>query len=134
MIVRIARSSESGSDAFIPLRFDAERGQWLPITSTSYESAIGAAEACLAHQLKQWRELHQQSQIVRALCEHPGFDFQNDGIDAGMVRTAARDLACQIEALDIELPRMLDGPGEHDQVPLDGILVEVEITTDPADN
>ena len=134
MIVRIARSRDS--EAFIPLRFDIERGQWLPIATgdSMHGSAMAAIEACLAHQLKMWRTLHQQALVLRALCEHPGFEFQSDGIDSDTVRTAARDLASQLEALDLELPRLLDKPGAPELVALDGVLVEVEITTDPTDN
>ena len=119
MIARVQHSEESEQDRFVPLRFDSERNQWVPLVpGESFEQPMDAGQACLGHLLASWRDLERLGRLLRVLCEHPGFQFESDGIDSDMVRVEARALASLLEAMSIELPELLREPTRADNVRL----------------
>ena len=133
MIVRIPISGPLGPHEFVPLYFDPELNQWLPIVEgESYLSEFEAGEACLDYLLARWRKLQRVARLLRALCEHPGFTFESDGIDADMVRAEARALVDRMEVISIEMPRLLQEPARGDGVEVEELVLAVELDSGPA--
>ena len=131
MIVRIAHPEEADQHAFIPLRYHSETGQWVSLLPDGafFESEFEAGIICVGHLRSLWTGILRGSRLVRALCEHPEFEFDADGVDANMIRKEARTLARQVEAASHELERLLQKPVVGDKLAVDGALLEVELTT-----
>ena len=128
MIVRKPHPDDPARVVFVPLVLDRQRQQWQPMQDKgrplAFENQGDALKLVLAYHLDGWRELHEQLRLVRALSEHPGFDFSGDGIDADMVKRQVLALAARAEMLDAVLPRVLDEPTDADTVTIgDGLRV-----------
>lgn len=131
MIARIHHPERPDVQVFIPLGYDAQTHAWHSLVEpgTFCYQRMDAARRCLEHTLRNWGILEEESRLMRALCEHPQFEFFNDGIDDRMVSNRARSVVNQIERLSNELSTLLDEPGENDIVMIDGDQLHVDDVT-----
>jgi hypothetical protein len=123
---------DPGRAVFSPFRYDRQSGHWVPIESAdaAFLADIDAGRVCVAHFRRRWQPINKAARILRALCEHPGFEaFQGDGIDGIIIRDAARELSLNIAIAGADVERLLDEPGEDDVFCIRGKLYQVNPVT-----
>lgn len=120
---------------FVPLACNHQGLVWAPLqhggAPCAFEDASAATAALFVQVLAQWDDVHNLGRVLRALCEHPAFNFSEDGIDAHMVRHQARALSARALQLDDTIRNLLAEPGVA-QV-MDEIPEGVELAMDSAD-
>ena len=109
MFARSAPTEETEDPTFIPLHYDPETDTWVSLLpeDKSCERELDAARVCLEHVLPRWAVVVHMSRTLRALCEHPGFEFHGDGIDSDMVRRHARVLSKSVHMMSDDLENLL---------------------------
>jgi hypothetical protein len=124
MIGRIKHPQQPGKVAFVPLRYDREQGEWVSLLpdDQSCDQAIDASRACLGRILPKWSDIVRACRVLRALCDHPQFEFEGDHLDADMVRQEARTLASFVESLRVDLEHLLQEPQADDRVRIAGVV------------
>jgi hypothetical protein len=126
MIGKQPQGKDGGKRLYVALMFLRQLNQWRALEG-EHKTALDAGRACLAAFLPEWREINENARILRVMCEHPKFDdFYTDGIDAGMIRRAARNLSKSIELQNDNIERLLDAPGNEDLVALGNGLYELD--------
>ena len=128
MIVRMAHPDDPAREVFVPVVLDRQSQTWVPAQDKgrplAFEDLGDAIKLAHVYLLNDWQEVHEQVRLVGALGRHPGFDFENDGLDAGMVQRQMQALARLTEMFDEVLPRVLDAPSVDDTVVIaDGLQV-----------
>ena len=121
MIARIPHPTQPGEHLYRPMRFDLDRGAWVPIllpgaANGTYPDHAAAVAACMAHLMDLWQHFQDEVAVLRALCEHPNFECDNDGIDDRMIRKRAQSLDARTVLLDQTLRRLLDAPEPADHL------------------
>jgi len=138
LLVRILHPENPKQHAFVPVHYNPETAEWVSLVAdgTYFESEFDAAHVCVDHLTTLWTEIARIIRVIRALCEHPAFEFHGDGVDDEMVRFQARALARCIEPMTEELSLLLQEPGVRDRIDVDGALIAIHIDIDshPADD
>lgn len=131
MIVRIPHPALPNVQVFQPVYFEIQAGAWRSLCApgTFFYQAIDAARVCLIHALRTWQTLVEEIRVLRALCEHPLFDFQRDGVDSEMVQRFAKRITKRIEAITRDLAVLLHEPGEDDEIMIGGERLRVDNIT-----
>ena len=120
MIIQREHPTSPGTPVYIPLCFDFEQGTWRPIPGSLpfYPDRSEAMACCAQHLHGLWKGLAHDMAVVRAMSEHPNFELHADGINDAMIRTAARRATDRALFVEEHLERLLDAPGDRDQVDL----------------
>ncbi len=114
--------TKQGTTVYIPFRYDLDDGTWTSMlaSSGSFADPLEAAKVCLVDVVSKWEQIVTDASMLRALCEHPEFDFDGDCIDSRMIRAQARSVGENVKLMAEDLRRLLDSPGEQDIIDLDG--------------
>ena len=131
MIVRVEHPQQPGVQVFVPLHYDRDAGAWRALVESGayfYQEA-DAARMCLERVLTSWKTIAAESAVLRALCEHPRFQFDEDGIDDKMIRVHARSIEERVRRIDHELYRLLSEPEEHENIICEGERLQVDEIT-----
>lgn len=127
MIARREHPEQPGIYVYVPLRM-ADDGTWEPLAGAEgfFHQAIDAAKMCTDAFRRKFVEIAKQARLLRALCEHPRFEFEFDGIDSEMVQESAKTLSRLIfEEVD-NVARLLSEPGEEDDIVIGGATYDVD--------
>ena len=108
-------------NGYIPLRFHARRADWRPLLGQGEFCAreIDAGRICHKHVLELWVDTVLKVRTARALCEHPNFVFAGNGIDSDLIRAQMVEAANALEAMTLDLERLLDPPEPSDTIRLE---------------
>lgn len=131
MIARIQHPEHPDVQVFIPLGYDVHKHVWHSLVKPGafcYQR-VDAARRCLEHALRNWSSLEEESRVMRALCEHPQFEFFNDGVDDTMLTNRAQSVVDQIAQISTELTTLLDEPDANDVIVIDGDRLHVDHVT-----
>ena len=118
MIVRIKHPGLPDGQVFVPLAYDRDKDAWVPIVEKGdfFHRETTAISVCLLHVLEAWKSITSETALLRALCEHPLFRFEEDGIDDQMIRERAQVLHRHVRLIQLDLHRLLDEASEGDEV------------------
>lgn len=125
MIGRRRHPRKRSRHVFIPLRRN-EHHTWVSLLGRGFrEKAFQAAELCADDLARRYREFARHSRILRALCEHPEFEFIFAGIDSDTVREQAQRLDELIQAENENVAHLLDPPGQEHRIRIGGVRMRV---------
>ena len=108
-------------NGYMPLRFHARRADWRPLLGQGEYCAreIDAGRICHKYVMELWADTVLKVRTARALCEHPNFVFADNGIDSKLIRNQMVEAANALEAMTLDLERLLDPPEPSDTVRLE---------------
>lgn len=127
MIARREHPEQSGKYVYVPLRM-AEDGTWEPLVGQEgfFHHAMDAGKWCAEQLRRRFVEIAKEARLLRALCEHPQFDFDADGIDSEMVRERARALSRLVVGEVDNVARLLSEPRADDDIVIGGVAFDVD--------
>jgi hypothetical protein len=127
MIARREHPEQSGKYVYVSLRM-AEDGTWEPLAREggAFLHAIDAGKWCAEELRRTFVEIAREARLLRALCEHPRFEFDFDGIDSEMVRDRAKALSRLVAGEIDNVARLLSEPREDDDIVIGGVAYEVD--------
>ena len=125
MIARKAHPRDSRRWVFVPLIFDRQRGEWVPLAGPEGYRAdeMDAARVCVGAFQEAWADIEDVTRRLRAFCDHPAVvEFAGDGIDGEMLSRSTRILSEAVEIANVNVERLLDGPTGDDKIRIAGVL------------
>lgn len=126
-----AAPEDSTQCVFVPLAYDHESGRWVSLVENDgfFHHDIDAGRVCAQGLGDRFARVAELTQLLRVCCEHPGFEFSGDGIDAEMVRKMARGLSHAVMVAGDCVERLLDEPSGEDLVQMSGMAFKVNEVT-----
>ncbi|WP_428265102.1 hypothetical protein [Haliangium sp.] len=105
----------------MPLRQEAD-GIWVALVAhEDLRDEIDAASVCVRDFQLRYAAIEQEARLMRALCEHPDFEFTGDGVDSAMVRERAQAVSRLLSAESTNVRRLLGAVAEDDAVRIDAM-------------
>ena len=131
MIARREHPDQPGKYVYVPLRM-ADDGTWEPMAGDKgfFHHAIDAGKVSVDQVRRRFREIAKQTRILRALCEHPHFDFQSDGLDSDMIRENATMLSRLVFTESDNVARLLSEPNQDDDIVIGGVCYDLDAEED----